>query len=542
MILEAPTHPRPGFAVLPRRAVLLGAAGALACPAIVRAAGRGTLRFSPQQDLVVLDPVTTTAYMSRNHGYMVFDTLYGMDAQFQPQPQMVEGHKVEDDGRRWDLVLRPGLLFHDGARVLARDCVASIRRWAKRDPFGGTLMDATEELSAADDRTIRFRLKHPFPLLPLALGKAGVPVCAMMPERLAGTDPFTAVTEMVGSGPFRYVASERVPGSLNVYARFDGYVPRADGPAAWTAGPKTVHFDRVEWAYIPDAATASSALINGEAMWQEYAYADQLPVLKRGRNVAVQVTDRTGFVNMMRLNELQPPFNNPAIRRALWSAIDQDECMQAIVGTDDPALVRNPLGFFGPGTPMASDAGMDALTSPRSTDKARRALREAGYNGETVLLMVPSTSPALSALGQVAAAMLKNCGMTVEIYAVEFNAMLTRRNRRGPVSDGGWSAYVTNWVGLDWLNPAVHISLRGNGEAAAPGWPSSPRIEALRGQWLAAPDRAAQQAICRDIQAQAFGDVPYYPLGAFLQPTAYRSDAITGLSEGFATFWNVRPV
>ena len=332
-----------------------------------------------------------------------------------------------------------------------------------------------------------------------------------------------------------------MPGSLNVYAKFDGYVPRGDGPVAWTAGPKVVHFDRVEWAYIPDPATASSALINGEAMWQEYAYADQLPILRRAKNVTVQVNDRTGFVNMMRLNHLQPPFNNPAIRRALWPAIDQTDYMQAVVGTDDPALIRDPLGFFGPGTPMASDAGMEALTSPRDPDRAKRLLKDAGYKGETVLLMVPSTSPALSALGQVAADMLKKCGMTVEIYAVEFNAMLTRRNRKGPVSDGGWSAYVTNWVGLDWLNPAVHISLRGNGEAAAPGWPSSPRIESLRDQWLAAPDLAAQQAICRDIQQQAFQDVPYYPLGAFLQPTAYRPATVSGLAEGFPTFWNVRP-
>ena len=535
------TPPDSEPSTLPRRTLLLASAGILAAPAILRAAARTTLRFSPQQDLVVLDPVTTTAYMSRNHGYMVFDTLYGMDAQFQPQFQMLEGHKIEADGKRWDLTLRPGLLFHDGAPVLARDCVASIKRWAKRDPFGTTLMDATDDLSAADDRTIRFHLKSPFPLLPIALGKAGVPVCAMMPERLANTDPFKAVTEMVGSGPFRYAADERVPGSLNVYTKFENYVPRPDGAPGWTAGPKVVHFDRVEWAYIPDPATATNALVNGEAAWQEYAYADQLPVMHRAKNVKVQVNDRTGFVNMMRLNELQPPFDNPAIRRALWSAIDQTDYMQAIVGTDDPALIRNPLGFFGPGTPMASDAGLQALTTPRSTEKAKQALKDAGYKGETVLLMVPSTSQALSAIGQVAAAMLKSCGMTVDVYAVEFNAMLTRRTRKDPVAQGGWSAYVTNWVGLDWLNPAVHISLRGNGEAAAPGWPSSPAIEALRDKWFAAPDLPAQQAICRDIQVQAFQDVPYYPLGAFLQPTAYRTDMITGLNEGFATFWNVRP-
>lgn len=347
---------------------------------------------------------------------------------------------------------------------------------------------------------------------------------------------------MVGSGPFRYVADERVPGSLNVYRKFESYVPRpGTTPAGWTAGPKLVHFDRVEWAYIPDPATTTNATLNGEAAWQEYAYADQLPLLRRGKNVTVAVNDKTGFVNMMRLNELQPPFDNPAIRRALWSALDQDAFMQAIVG-DDASLIRNPLGFFGPGTPMASDAGLSALTAQRDPERAKQALREAGYSGETVLLMVPSTSPVLAAIGEVAADMLKRCGMTVEVYPVEFNAMLSRRVRKDKVADGGWSAYVTNWVGLDWLNPAVHISLRGNGEAAAPGWPTSAKIEELRTQWLAAPGLAAQQAICRQIQMQAFEDVPYYPVGAFLQPTAYRSDKITGLNEGFATFWNVRPV
>src|SRR4051794_25126996 len=292
-----------------------GLAASLAAPAAVRAQSATTLRFTPQQDLVTLDPVTTTAYISRNHGYMVFDTLYGMDAGFQPTPQMVDGHGVDDGGRRWTLTLRDGLLFHAGERVLARDCVASIRRWAKRDPFGASLMEATEELSAPDDRTIRFRLKRPFPLLPLALGKASVPVCAMMPERLANTDPFRQVPEMIGSGPFRFKADERVAGSLTTYTKFERYVPRRDGAVTWTAGPKVVHFDRVEWRIMPDPSTATSALVAGEQDWQEYAYHDQLSLLRRARGVTVKVLDRTGFVAMVRQNHTQPPFDNPGVRR-----------------------------------------------------------------------------------------------------------------------------------------------------------------------------------------------------------------------------------
>ena len=516
-----------------------GLAASLAGPALVRAQSASTLRFIPQQDLITLDPVTTTAYIRRNHGYMVFDTLYGMDADFQATPQMVDGHRIEDDGRRWDLTLRDGLLWHDGEKVLARDCVASIRRWARRDPFGETLLETTDELSAPDDRTIRFRLKRPFPLLPIALGKASVPVCAMMPERLANTDPFRQVPELIGSGPFRFKADERVPGSLTVYTKFERYVPRRDGPRVWTAGPKEVHFDRVEWRSMPDPSTATSALIAGEAEWMEYAYHDQLALLRRARGVTVRVLDRTGFVAMMRMNHLQPPFNNRAIRQALWSALDQTACMQAIVGPAETSLYHVPLGFFCPNTPMGSEAGLEPLRGPRDEAKARQALRDAGYRGEKVVLMVPSNSAVLLSQGAVMEDLLKRVGMEVEVYAVEFNAMLQRRNRKGPVSEGGWSAFVTNWSGADWLNPAGHIALRGNGEAGYGGWATMPRVEELRDAWFRAPDLAAQQAICRDIQLEAMREVPYYPLGQYLQPMAHRS-SITGILDGFATFWNVR--
>jgi len=516
-----------------------GLAAALTSPGLVRAQPVSTLRFTPQQDLVTLDPVTTTGYISRNHGYMVFDTLYGMDGAFQATPQMVDGHRVEDDGKRWDLTLRDGLWWHDGEKVLARDCVASIRRWARRDPFGETLMAATDELSAPDDRTIRFRLKRPFPLLPIALGKASVPVCAMMPERLAMTDPFRQVPELIGSGPFRFKADERVPGSIDVYTKFERYVPRRDGTLSWTSGPKVVHFERVEWLSMPDPATATSALIAGERDWQEYAYHDQLSLMRRARDVQLRVLDPTGFVCMARMNHLQPPFNNRAIRQALWSAIDQTSCMQAVVGPSESSLYHVPLGFFAPGTPMASEAGLEPLTGPRDVGRARDALRAAGYRGEPVVLMVPSNTAVLAQIGAVFEDMLKRLGMPVEVYAVEFNAMLQRRNRKGPVSEGGWSLFVTNWSGSDWLNPAGHIALRGNGEAGYAGWATMPRIEELRDVWFRAPDEAAQKAICRDIQLEAMREVPYYPLGQYLQPTAYRS-SITGVLDGFATFWNVR--
>jgi len=516
------------------------AAASLALPSVARAQKQTTLKFIPQIDLAFLDPHWTTAYVTRNHGYLVFDTLYGMDGTYKASPQMVEGHAVENDGKLWKLTLREGMLWHDGERVLARDCVASIRRWARRDSSGDALMQATDELSAPDDKTIQFRLNRPFPLLPDALGKSPSPMPAMMPERLANTDPFKQITEIIGSGPYKYKMDERVQGAKNVYERFAEYKPREAGTPDWTSGPKRPWFDRIEWTTMPDASVASAALQNGEQDWWEYITHDLMPLLKRNNRIRVSVQDPTGGVMMMRANHLTPPFDNPRIRQIVNEAVFQADYMQAIVG-DDPAMYYTPLGYFTPGTPMASTAGLDIYTRKKDPAKIREQLKAAGYNGEKVVLMVAVDYPILKALGDVGADMLAKIGMNVDYIVTDWGTMLQRRAKKEPAGQGGWNLFVTGWAGTDHLNPAGHIALRGNGDqpSAWPGWCVSPELERLRSAWFDAPDQASQQNICAAMQQQALADVPYMPLGQYQQPTAYRSD-ITGVLNGFSTFWNVR--
>ena len=508
----------------------------LAAPG-VRAQPARVLRFIPQADLAILDPTFGSLYVTRNHGYMVFDTLYGMDASFAPQPQMASGHVVSAGGRTWDISLRDGLRFHDGEPVLARDCVASIRRWARRDTMGQALMAVTAELSAPDDRTVRFRLAKPFPLLSAALGKMAAPMCAIMPARIAEGDPDKPITEMVGSGPFRYLANERLQGVRNVYERFAGYVPRADGQAGWIAGPKVVHFDRVEWTTIPDASTASGALMTGQQDWWDLASIDLASTLRQRRDIRVAVSDRTGWIGMLRPNHTQPPFNNPAIRRAFWHGLDQTEVMQAIVG-DDAARFRDGVGMFCPGMPMASDAGLDILKAPRDPARVRREIQAAGYKGERVVMLAPADYPAVNTMALVCADQLQRCGFNMDVQSIDWASMTPRRSNRGPVDQGGWSVFCTVLVGSDLLNPGGHYVLRGQGAQGFFGWPDSPGIEALRQAWFDAPDEAAQKAICQRLQQQAMEDVPYFPLGQYEQATAYRS-SLTGVLDGFATFWGV---
>jgi peptide/nickel transport system substrate-binding protein len=487
----------------------------------------------PYVDLFGLDPVLTSVSSVRSHGYLVFDTLYGMGQGYTPRPQMLAGDQIEDDGLTWHLTLRDGLLFHDGEAVLARDCVASIRRWAVHDPLGQALMARTDALSTIGDRTLRFRLKRPFPLLPYALGKLGGTMCAIMPERLAGGDPFRPVTEMVGSGPYRFLSDERVFGVRVVYERFERYRPRPDGVPEGTAGPKVVYFDRVEWDVIPDPAAAAGALQSGAVDAWEIPPVDLLPLIQHSSRLKLELVHDAGFCGLLRPNHRVPPFDRGDLRRAVLGAIDETRFMTAAMGTDF-ALWQVPCGFFPPNSPFASDIGMDQLSTRPDAGRVKRALADAGYDGAAVTLLGAVDVPALNALADVADETLRTIGMPVDYQAIDGNTMVQRRALMR-----GWNVFCGAPSGFDLFDPGVHLPLRGTGAGGWPGWPSSPAIEALRDEWLDAPDLVSRRRIAASIQAQAFIDLPYYPLGIFYTPSAYRSD-LTGILRGLPLFWNLR--
>ncbi len=520
-----------------RRRTLLASAAALAAPRIGNAQAAKPLRFVPDADLAIADPVVTTSYQTRDHGYMVFDTLYGQDDSYAVKPQMVEGHVSENDGKTWKLTLREGLKFHDGEKVLARDAAASVQRWGKRDSFGQALMARTDAIEAADDRTIVFRLKTPFPLLPDALGHYSPSMCPIMPKRLADTDASKPISEMVGSGPFRFKADERVAGARVVYEKNRDYVPRNE-KAERTAGGKVVHIDRVEWAIMPDTSTVASALVAGEIDWWGTPVADLMPMLKKSRDVVAFTLVPTGTIATMRFNQLQPPFNNPAIRRAIVHAVTQADYMTAVQG-DDRDTWADGIGYFCPGTPMASNAGMENLTGKRDYDAVKKELAAAGYKGEKVVLFNPTDIPSVKALAAVTNDLLANkLGMNVDFQTMDWATVVQRRIKQDPVDQGGWSIFQTSWGGVDQFNPAVHAFLRGNGKDGIMGWPISSRIEELRDEWFRAPDLAAQKKICEQLQLQAFQDVPYIPLGQVKAQSAHRRD-LKGVLTGLPVFWNI---
>jgi peptide/nickel transport system substrate-binding protein len=494
------------------------------------------LRFMPGADLANFDPIWSPAAPVRNAAAMVWDTLYGVDNKLAPQRQMVEAEDVSADGLTWTFRLRPGLKFHDGEPVLAKDAVASLRRWSARDPMGQMIKALQNELAAADDRTFRWVLKKPFPKLPLALGKISTPACFIMPERIAATDPFRQIGEYVGSGPMRFVKNEWVPGAKAVFEKFPGYMPRQE-PNSWLAGGKRMLLDRIEWIVIADPATASTALQTGELDWSLFVLPDLVPILRKNRNVMVGIQDPLGWVGSFRMNHLHPPFNDVRARRAILMALSQEDYMRAFL--DDNALWKPLPGFFTPGTPLYNEEGGEILKGRRNFEAAKRLLADSGYSGQPVTCLVAQDIPQSKAWGEVTADLLKRLGMKADIVATDFGTVVARATPKSPPGQGGWQMHHTSHPGVDCTNPATNKAVRANGDEALFGWPNSPQVEAEVAAWFDAKALDEEKAAVRRLNKAALDDVVYAPLGWYLVHQAWRNN-VTGIVPGpMPFFWGV---
>ncbi|WP_160123396.1 ABC transporter substrate-binding protein [Rhodovarius lipocyclicus] len=521
-----------------RREILaLGAASAIPAPALAQGANARTLRFVPQANLANFDPIWGTQYVVRNASVNVWDTLYGVDSNLVPQRQMAEAEEVSSDGLTWTFRLRPGLKFHDNEPVLAKDCVTSLVRWMARDTMGLMIKALLQEIVASDDRTFRIVLKAPYPKMLYALGKNNSPMAFIMPERIARTDPFQQISEYIGSGPFRFARNEWVPGAKAVFTKFEGYVPRNE-PANWLAGGKRVLIDRLEWTVMPDPATAAAALQSGEVDWWENPLSDLIPILRRNRNIRTDIADPLGNIGTVRLNHLHPPFNDVRARRALLMAMNQEDYMRAIVGSDDALWKRLP-GFFTPGTSLYTEEGGDILKGPRDMEAAKRLLRESGYNNEPVVVLAAQDQPITKAFGDVTADLLKRLGMNVDFVATDWGTVGQRRALKAPPAQGGWNIFFSWHAGADCTNPAAYQAIRATGDGAWFGWPNIPAVEEKVAEWYAAPDMDAEKRAIAGLNRAAMDNVVFAPPGFFLGYTAWRSN-ISGIVKAPVPFaWGV---
>ena len=516
--------------------VILGAQGAAA--QTDSASQKNILRMVPHSNLVILDPIWTSAYMSRNHGYMIYDTLFGTDEKNQIKPQMVESWTVSPDKRLWTFKLRPGLEFHDGKPVTGEDVTASLARWGKRDPMGVALMSFVERMDAPAAGGFRIFLREPCGFVLEALGKPSSNVPFIMPRRVAETDAFKQIEDSTGSGPFIFKKDEFKPGEKAVYLKNPRYLPRKEPPSGSTGG-KVVHFDRVEWNLaLRDPQTQVNALVRGETDLIEQVAFEQYEAVKANKDLRVFFYTPLGRQYMARFNHLHKPFDNPAVRRAAIAAFSQEPFLRAQVGSKD--LYSACASMFTCGTPYSNTAGSE-IQSKSNLKRAQELLKASGYDGTTVVLLKPTDIYSINKLPDVGAQLLRQAGFKVDLQAMDWQTLVGRRAKKDAPDKGGWNLIFAAWDSPDIWNPINNAALDARGEKSTwVGWPKDERLEALRAQFLREIDDAKKKKLAAAIQARAFEIGTHAPIGEYRQPGAMAKN-ISGIVVGPGNFyWNVR--
>ncbi|MER9921295.1 MULTISPECIES: ABC transporter substrate-binding protein, partial [unclassified Mesorhizobium] len=311
-----------------RKLIKMGmAAGAsLSMPSVLRAQTEPTAARTVRMmmgDLTVFDPIFTTGDLTSIHGLGIYETLFALDSELKPQPQMVGKWGVSEDKKTYTFELRDGLGWHDGTPVTAADCVASIRRWGQVDSGGQILMERAKDISKKDDKTFTIALKEPLGLLIDLLAKVSQPVPFIMREKDASRPATEQVTANIGSGPFKVNHALAKPGASFAYDRNEKYVPRSE-PSSGYAGGKVVKIDRVIWDNIADQQTALAALQAGEVDLVILPSADLYPMIESDPNLVLQLLNKSGTDMCLRMNHLQKPFDNVKARQAMLHLIDQE--------------------------------------------------------------------------------------------------------------------------------------------------------------------------------------------------------------------------
>jgi peptide/nickel transport system substrate-binding protein len=519
-----------------RSAGAMAAAVTLGAPAVRAQQDTQTLRFVAEADLKVLDPIWNTAYITRNHGYLVYDTLFGTDENGQIKPQMVDRTAVSPDGMKYTFTLRDGLKWHDGQAVVSEDCVESLKRWGKRDRFGQLLMAHTGKIAPVDKKTFVLELAERFGPVLEALGKPSSNVPFMMPARIASTSADEQIKEVVGSGPFKFARDEWKPREEVVYLRNADYVPREEAPSGSTGGKK-VYLDKVIWRYIPDPWESAEALAAGEVDWWEDPPLDFIPKIEQNPDLQTFVIDPLGEQGWLRPNFLHPPFNNKKARQALLHMMDQETYLAWAIG--QPQYYRTCYSVFACGGPYATRIGAEPIVE-HDLARARELVKESGYDGQPIVMLHVTDRPHMNAAAIVTHRRLESIGFKVIHKPMDWSTNLVARARKEPPDKGGWNLLHTWWQAADVLNPAVHFGVSGAGPRAWFGWPDIPQLEQLVTDWVHATDEAKRRQLADEVQRVALSEVTYVPWGEWFQPTAFRKDVRGVVKFQAPVFWNVK--
>jgi peptide/nickel transport system substrate-binding protein len=498
------------------------------------AEAQSTLRVVNHSDLKILDPIWTTAYIVRNHGYMIYDTLFAIDGNLEIKPQMVDKWTTSSDRLTWTFTLRDGLEFSDGTAVTSDDVIPSLKRWAVRLPLGQLLWTKVAEVKALDPKTFQIQLKAPTGIMLQALSQPSG-AAFIMPKKVAETDPFQQITDYTGSGPFIFLKEQWKPGEKTVYVKNPKYKPRTE-PASGLAGGKIAKLDRVEWIAISDQQTATNALLNNEIDMIESPQHDLLKVMEADSNIKLVNLNKWGNQYTYRFNQLYPPFDNPKARLAMLYALNQKDFLDAVIG--DPRYYKVCKAMFMCDTPYATTKGFEDKYESNFA-KSKELLKDAGYDGRPVVLMQSTDLAVLANLAPVAKSLMERGGLKVDLQAMDWSTLVNRRAKKDPPDKGGWNVFMTSSASVDIVDPLANSYINAAGDSAWFGWPKDDALLKMRAEFADEPDPAKKKEIAEQMQLRVSVNPTHAWLGQWYQPAAMRKNVDGALESPVTIFWNM---
>ncbi|MDR7127352.1 ABC transporter substrate-binding protein [Pseudotabrizicola sp. 4114] len=512
----------------------ISVAALLSCAGLGVAQADSVLVLRDVGDIQQMDPLASTNYPMRDMSYLLWDTLFAMDENFEAQPQMVGAYSVSDDGMTYEFTLRDGLLFHDGAPVTTVDVIASIERWMTKDSLGLQIAQRLVSMEAIDDSSWRIVLNEPFGQLLNGLGRMTAYPLFIMPERLAKTPIGEKLPDLIGSGPFKL--AEWRPGVVFAVEKFQEYVPR-DEPPSNLAGGKVAKVDRIERATIPDDMSAVNALLSGEIDLLKGIPYDALALLDTEDNLEYGARPLLGQSIQIVLNHTQPPFDNIKVRQAVQLALSQQDFMATLLGDRDD-LYEICAAIFMCGGPFETDVNSERYMN-ENFEASKALLEEAGYDGTPITYLHPVDQQFQRDMGTVLIDKLRSGGFVVDARQIDLATMFSRRSNNGPVSEGGWNMFLTAFGGDAMMDPLTNPYVSGACEEAFVGWPCDEELQANWREFLLADTNDARMAAAVKIQDRSNEIVTFVPMGQYFGVTAWKTSVSGQIDSPVSVYWNI---
>lgn len=509
-------------------------AALMTCASFGLAQAESVLKIRDVGDIQQMDPLLSTNYPMRDMSYLIWDTLFAVDANFEVQPQMVGDYSVSDDGKTYEFTLRDGLMFHDGAAVTTADVIASIERWMSKDSLGLQIKKRLDKIEAIDDTSWRIVLTEPFGQLLNGLGRMTAYPLFIMPERLAKTPIGEKLPDLTGSGPFKL--ADWQPGVVFAVEKFDDYVPR-DEPPSNLAGGKLAKVDRIERLTIPDGMSALNALLAGEIDMLTGVPYDAIALLDGDDSIEYGPRPMLGQSVQIVLNHTQPPLDNIKVRQAVQLALSQEAFMLTLLGDHDELYEICP-SIFMCGAPYATDVNSERYMT-EDYEGAKALLKEAGYDGTPITFLHPTDQQFQRDMGIVLIDKLQKGGFVVDDRQIDLATMFSRRNNNGPVAEGGWNMFLTAFGGDAMMDPLTNPYVTGACENAFVGWPCDEELQANWNEFLLAGDAEARKAAAVKIQDRSNEIVTFVPMGQYSGVSAWSSKLDGLIQSPLQVYWNI---